>query len=125
MLTVGCDIREPESIAAAFDAAAERFGLPGVLINNAAANFPVPAEDMSPNAWRTVVDIVLNGTFYCSREFGRRHIVSGTPGSIIDVGAAYALDGGSGLRPFLRGESGRQEHDRNAGRRVGPVRNPG
>ena len=41
------------------------FGLPGVLVNNAAANFPVPAEDMSPNAWRTVVDITLNGTFFC------------------------------------------------------------
>src|SRR5580698_4427515 len=40
---VGCDIREPDSIAAAFDAAEETFGLPDVLINNAAANFPVPA----------------------------------------------------------------------------------
>jgi NAD(P)-dependent dehydrogenase (short-subunit alcohol dehydrogenase family) len=55
--TVSCDIREPESIAAAFDAAEAAFGLPAVLVNNAAANFPVPAEDMSPNAWRTVVDI--------------------------------------------------------------------
>ena len=50
-----CDIREPEQIAAAFDTATEAAGLPGVLVNNAAANFPVPAEDMSPNAWRTVV----------------------------------------------------------------------
>src|SRR6478672_4699528 len=52
---VRCDIRQPDEIAAAFDAAEARFGLPDVLINNAAANFPVPAEDMSPNAWRTVV----------------------------------------------------------------------
>ena len=64
VLAVACDIREPESIAAAFDAAESAFGLPGVLVNNAAANFPVPAEDMSPNAWRTVVDITLNGTFF-------------------------------------------------------------
>ena len=47
-------------------AAEEAFGLPHVLVNNAAANFPVPAEDMSPNAWRTVVDITLNGTFFMS-----------------------------------------------------------
>ena len=46
--------------------AGEAFGLPQVLINNAAANFPVPAEDMSANAWRTVVDITLNGTFFCA-----------------------------------------------------------
>jgi NAD(P)-dependent dehydrogenase (short-subunit alcohol dehydrogenase family) len=97
VLTVACDIRDAEQIAAAFDAAEERFGLPGVLVNNAAANFPVPAEDMSPNAWRTVVDITLNGTFLCSREFGRRHIAAGTPGSIVNVGASYAWTGGPGF----------------------------
>jgi NAD(P)-dependent dehydrogenase (short-subunit alcohol dehydrogenase family) len=95
--TVACDIRDPEQIAAAFDAAAAAFRLPAVLINNAAANFPVPAEDMSPNAWRTVVDITLNGTFYCAREFGRRHIAAGTPGSVINVGASYAWTGGPGF----------------------------
>jgi NAD(P)-dependent dehydrogenase (short-subunit alcohol dehydrogenase family) len=97
VLTVACDIRDAEQIAAAFDAAEQRFGLPGVLVNNAAANFPVPAEDMSPNAWRTVVDITLNGTFLCCREFGRRHIASRTPGSIINVGASYAWTGGPGF----------------------------
>src|SRR5690242_16968224 len=97
VLAVECDIREPEQIAAAFDAAEGAFGLPGVLVNNAAANFPVPSEDMSPNAWRTVVDITLNGTFYCAREFGRRHIANGTPASIINVGASYAWTGGPGF----------------------------
>lgn len=97
VLAVACDIRDADQIAAAFDAATERFGLPGVLVNNAAANFPVPAEDMSPNAWRTVVDITLNGTFLCCREFGRRHIAAHTPGSIINVGASYAWTGGPGF----------------------------
>ncbi|MCA9501978.1 MAG: SDR family oxidoreductase [Spirochaetaceae bacterium] len=92
-----CDIRDPEAVAAAFDAVTEQLALPDVLVNNAAGNFPVPAEDMSPNAWRTVTDIVLNGTFYCSREFGRRHIAAGTPGSIINIGAAYAWTGGPGF----------------------------
>jgi NAD(P)-dependent dehydrogenase (short-subunit alcohol dehydrogenase family) len=94
---VACDIRDPEQIAAAFDEAEAAFGLPGVLVNNAAANFPVPAEDMSPNAWRTVVDITLNGTFFCAREFGRRHLLAGTPGSIINIGASYAWTGGPGF----------------------------
>jgi len=97
VLTVQCDIRQPEEIAAAFDAAEPEFGLPGVLINNAAANFPVPAEDMSPNAWRTVVDITLNGTFLCSREFARRHLAAESPGSIMNVGASYAWTGGPGF----------------------------
>lgn len=97
VLTVSCDIRDAVQIAAAFDAAEQQFGLPGVLVNNAAANFPVPAEDMSPNAWRTVVDITLNGTFLCCREFGRRHIAACTPGSIVNVGASYAWTGGPGF----------------------------
>jgi len=97
VLTVTCDIRDAEQIAAAFDAAEAQFGLPQVLVNNAAANFPVPAEDMSPNAWRTVVDITLNGTFLCCREFGRRHLAQRTPGSIINVGASYAWTGGPGF----------------------------
>ena len=92
-----CDIRQPESVAAAFDAIEAGQGLPDVLVNNAAGNFPVPAEDLSANGWRTVVDIVLNGTFHCSREFGRRHLAKGTPGNIINIGASYAWTGGPGF----------------------------
>lgn len=105
-LTVACDIREPDQIAAAFDAGEAEFGLPSVLINNAAANFPVPAEDMSPNAWRTVVDITLNGTFFCAREFARRHLAAGTPASIINVGASYAWTGGPGFAHSAAAKAG-------------------
>jgi NAD(P)-dependent dehydrogenase (short-subunit alcohol dehydrogenase family) len=103
---VTCDIRDPESVAAAFDAAEAAFGLPAVLVNNAAANFPVPAEDMSPNAWRTVVDITLNGTFFCAREFARRHLAAGTPGSIVNIGASYAWTGGPGFAHSAAAKAG-------------------
>jgi len=103
---VECDIRDPDSIASAFDEAERAFSLPQVLINNAAANFPVPAEDMSPNAWRTVVDITLNGTFFCSREFARRHLAAGTPGSIVNVGASYAWTGGPGFAHSAAAKAG-------------------
>ena len=101
-----CDIRDPEAVAAAFDAAEEAFGLPGVLVNNAAANFPLPAEDMSPNAWRAVVDITLSGTFNCSREMGRRHLAAGTPASIINIGASYAWTGGPGFAHSAAAKAG-------------------
>jgi NAD(P)-dependent dehydrogenase (short-subunit alcohol dehydrogenase family) len=103
---VRCDIRQPDEITAAFDAAEKAFGLPGVLVNNAAANFPVPAEDMSPNAWRTVVDITLNGSFFCAREFARRHIAARTAGSIINVGASYAWTGGPGFAHSAAAKAG-------------------
>jgi NAD(P)-dependent dehydrogenase (short-subunit alcohol dehydrogenase family) len=106
VLAVPCDIREPDQIAAAFDAVEAELGAPAVLVNNAAANFPVPAEDMSPNAWRTVVDITLNGTFFCSREFARRHLAAGTPGSIVNVGASYAWTGGPGFAHSAAAKAG-------------------
>lgn len=106
VLAVACDLRDPDTIAAALDAATERFGLPRMLINNAAANFPVPAEDMSPNAWRTVVDITLNGTFFMTREFGRRHLEAGTAASIVNVGASYAWTGGPGFAHSAAAKAG-------------------
>ena len=105
-LAVQADIRQPESVAAAFDQIARELALPDVLVNNAAGNFPVPAEDLSPNGWRTVVDIVLNGTFLCSREFGRRHIAAGTPGSIVNIGASYAWTGGPGFAHSAAAKAG-------------------
>jgi NAD(P)-dependent dehydrogenase (short-subunit alcohol dehydrogenase family) len=104
--TVVCDVREADAVAAAFDAAETAVGLPGVLVNNAAANFPVPAEDMSPNAWRSVVDITLNGTYLCAREFGRRHIATRSPGSIVNVGASYAWTGGPGFAHSAAAKAG-------------------
>jgi NAD(P)-dependent dehydrogenase (short-subunit alcohol dehydrogenase family) len=106
VVTTTCDIRDPDQVAAAFDTVEEAVGLPGVLVNNAAANFPVPAEDMSPNAWRTVVDVTLNGTFFCAREFARRHLVAGTPGSIVNIGASYAWTGGPGFAHSAAAKAG-------------------
>jgi NAD(P)-dependent dehydrogenase (short-subunit alcohol dehydrogenase family) len=100
------DIRQPEAIAEAFSAIEAELGLPATLVNNAAGNFPVPAEDMSPNAWRTVVDIVLNGTFLCTREFGRRHIAAASPGCVINIGASYAWTGGPGFAHSAAAKAG-------------------
>ncbi len=107
VLTTTCDIRNPDSVAALFDfIELHTDAAPHVLINNAAANFPSPAEDLSPNAWRTVVDITLNGTFFCCREFGRRHLVAGTPGSIVNIGASYAWTGGPGFAHSAAAKAG-------------------
>jgi NAD(P)-dependent dehydrogenase (short-subunit alcohol dehydrogenase family) len=106
VVTAACDIREPDQIATAFDQVEAELGLPGVLVNNAAANFPAPAEDLSPNAWRTVVDITLNGTFFCSRELARRLLAAGRPGSIVNVGASYAWTGGPGFAHSAAAKAG-------------------
>ncbi|MGW0899862.1 SDR family oxidoreductase [Streptomyces goshikiensis] len=101
-----CDIRDPERVAEVFDAAQAAVGLPDVLVNNAAANFPSPAEDLTPGGWRAVVDITLTGTWFMTREFGRRHLEAGTPGSIVNIGASYAWTGGPGFAHSAAAKAG-------------------
>ena len=67
-------------------------GLAGV----AAGNFVVKAEDLSPNGWRAVVSIVLDGGFLCARAAGRQMIEQGDGGAILSVIASYAWTGGPG-----------------------------
>ncbi len=91
------DVRDAEEVAAAFDAVEAVLGPVRLLVNNAAANFPVPAEDLSPNGWRAVTQIVLDGTFFCSQELYRRAAGAGDPGAIVNVLATQAFTGGPGM----------------------------
>jgi len=90
------DVRDPEQVDALVAAAVDRFGRVDVLVNNAAGNFVVKAEELSPNGWRAVVAIVLDGGFLCSRAAGRQMIEQGEGGAILSVIASYAWTGGPG-----------------------------
>ncbi len=90
------DVRVPEQVQALVDGVVARHGRLDRLINNAAGNFIVRAEDLSPNGWNAVINIVLNGTFYCSRAAGKAMIASGRGGAILNIVATYAWTGGPG-----------------------------
>ncbi len=61
------DVRDPDATATALRWAHEEFGDIDVLISGAAGNFPASALDLSPNAFRSVVDIDLLGTYHVLR----------------------------------------------------------
>jgi NAD(P)-dependent dehydrogenase (short-subunit alcohol dehydrogenase family) len=103
---IAADVRDPKAIAEAFDAIEAELGAVTVLINNAAGNFQVPAEKMSPNAWRSVTQIVLDGAFFCASEFARRHVAAGTPGAILNIGATYSWTGGPGAAHSAAAKAG-------------------
>lgn len=96
VMTFAADVRDPERVEAAVAAVVERFGRLDILVNNAAGNFAVPAENLSVNGWNAVVDIVLNGTFYCTRAAAQPMIAGGRGGNIVNILAAYAWTGGPG-----------------------------
>lgn len=72
---------------AAVQALAAKYGNVDVLVNNAGiARSNVPAETMSDEIWSSVIDINLNGLFWCCRAFGARMLERGA-GTIVNVGS--------------------------------------
>lgn len=111
-IALRADVRNYEELKAAIDAAVAKFGGLDILVNNAAGNFHCPTAELSPNGWRTVVDIDLNGTFYgCHAAYGhlRRSRFGGSIISIITMlglsgwpGAAHAAAAKAGILSLSR-----------------------
>jgi NAD(P)-dependent dehydrogenase (short-subunit alcohol dehydrogenase family) len=95
------DVREPVAV----ERAAREVGPVDVLVNNAAGNFVCPAERLSANAWRSVVSIALDGTFYCSRYFGKG-MIERRQGRILNVVATYAETGMPGVAHSAAAKAG-------------------
>jgi NAD(P)-dependent dehydrogenase (short-subunit alcohol dehydrogenase family) len=82
------DVRDPAAIASALEQAHARFGPIDVLVSGAAGNFVAPALGMSPNGFRTVIDIDLIGSFNVLRS---AHAFLRKPGaSVINISAAQS-----------------------------------
>lgn len=87
------DIRDPDAVAAGFRDVVEETGRLDVLVNNAAGNFLVRAEELTPNGFEAVVRIVLHGSAFCALEAGR-HMLEQGGGKILSIVASYAWVGG-------------------------------
>ena len=85
-LAAPADVRDPQTVERAVDAALARFGRIDILVNGAAGNFLCPAAQLSYNAFRTVVDIDTVGTFNVTRAcFEKRLRDHG--GNVINISA--------------------------------------
>ena len=97
ILCIDMDVRNPERVQFTVDETIRTFGKIDGLVNNAAGNFLCAAEDLSLNGWNSVIDIVLNGTFYCSQAVGKEWIKSGHKGRILNIVATYSWTAGAGV----------------------------
>ena len=64
---IAVDVREPERVQETVARIRNDLGRIDLLVNNAAGNFYAPSESLSPNAWKSVIEIDLYGTFFCSQ----------------------------------------------------------
>ena len=77
------------------------------LVNNAAGNFLSASEDLSPGGFKTVVDIVLHGSFNCTHAFGNYLIDEGKEGNILNIVTTYSESTGSAfVLPSACGKAG-------------------
>ena len=105
VLEVTTDVRVPEQVERLIDSVRQEYGRLDVLVNNAAGNFVAPAEKITPNGWRAVVGIVLDGTFFCSKAALPLLRKSPAP-SIVNIVAAYAWMAGPGTAHSAAAKAG-------------------
>ena len=89
VLPVQADVRDPAALEAAFARTKLEVGAIDVLVSGAAGNFLCPAEGLSPNGFKTVIDIDLLGSFHASR--GAFEQLKATKGLILYIGAPQAF----------------------------------
>ena len=89
--TVACDVADPESCAAAVRAAQDAFGRVDILVNNAGVGTAVPALKETPDQFRGVVDVNLNGTYWMAKECAA---VMEPGSSIVNVASVLGLTAG-------------------------------
>jgi len=100
------DIRDPRAVRAAFDAAEQALGPVDQLVNNAAGNFLCASEDLTSNAFDSVMRIVLYGSFHCTTELGRRLIARGAPGQVLSIVTTYTQTGSPFVLPSACAKAG-------------------
>jgi len=85
------DVRDSARVNAVADAIVREEGRIDILVNNAGiARSETAAEDVADEHWLNVLDVNLNGSFWCARAFGRHMLAQGA-GSIVNVGSMSGL----------------------------------
>jgi NAD(P)-dependent dehydrogenase (short-subunit alcohol dehydrogenase family) len=81
------DVTDSAAVARVADQLTAQFGKVDILVNNAGiARSETPAETVTDEHWLNVVDVNLNGTFWCCRAFGK-HMLAARSGAIVNIGS--------------------------------------
>lgn len=106
-LALQCDVRHFNEVETMLQNVLDKFGSVDVLLNNAAGNFISPTERLSPNAFDTIIDIVLKGSKNCTLAFGKHWIDSKqTNKTVLNIVTTYAWTGSAYVVPSATAKAG-------------------
>jgi len=105
-MPVVCDVRDAEQVQQVVDTVVKEWGTPAGWVNNAAGNFISPTERLSPNAFGTIIDIVLKGSVNCTLAMGKHWIDSKQPGAVVNIVTTYAWTGSGYVVPSATAKAG-------------------
>ncbi len=88
-IAVAADVTRPEELQRAVEEIADRLGRIDVLVNNAGACVHRPALEVTPQEWRSVMEVNVDGVWNCAQAFGRMLVQQGS-GSIVNIGSISA-----------------------------------
>jgi NAD(P)-dependent dehydrogenase (short-subunit alcohol dehydrogenase family) len=100
------DVRDPEQVEKLIAFAVSRFGAVDALVNNAAGNFLVATEDLTPNGFDAVVRTVLYGSVHCSLAVGKHLLARKAPGAIVSIVTTYSWTGTAFALPSACAKAG-------------------
>ncbi|BAU39342.1 3-oxoacyl-[acyl-carrier-protein] reductase [Acetobacter pasteurianus NBRC 101655] len=91
----GLDVSNENSVEQVLDQVEERFGLPWLLVNNAAVMKAQPVLEIDMPTFERIISVNLCGTFLCSQRFARRLVAAKRSGRIVNIGSLAGQNGGS------------------------------
>jgi len=107
VLPVQCDVRNYDEVEDMLKATLDEYGKIDGLLNNAAGNFISPTERLSPNAFDTIIDIVLKGTKNCTLAFGKHWIdTKQEKATVLNIVTTYAWTGSAYVVPSATAKAG-------------------
>ena len=117
---LSADVANPESVAQAFEQLDQHFGGLDILINNAGISIRHAFMDITPEEWRKVLDINLNGVFYVAQQAARR-MLAGKGGVILNMGSTNGLAGYHYYADYNASKAGVIELTRSMALELGPT----
>ena len=104
-IAIQCDVTERDEVETLVESTVEEFGGLDCLVNNAGASFMADFEDVSPNGWKTIVDINLHGTYHCTHVAGD-YLEADGGGTVINFASVAGTDGSPTMSPYGAAKAG-------------------